>query len=120
MRLDQWLWAVRLCKTRTLAVTAIKTGHVRLGGQLTKPAHEVRPGELISLRTGAFTRTFKVLDSPKSRVGAPLVPQFAEDLTSPEELARERERELLAPELRPRGAGRPTKRDRRDLERFGL
>ena len=120
MRLDQWLWAVRLCKTRTLAVTAIKTGHVRLGGELTKPAHEVRAGELISVRTGALTRTFKALDAPKSRVGAKLVPQFAEDITPPEELARARERDLLAPALRPRGAGRPTKRDRRELERFGL
>lgn len=118
MRLDQWLWAVRLCKTRAVAVTAIKTGRVKLAGEPTKPAHEVRPGELINVRTDALTRTFKVLDAPKSRVGAPQVPQFAEDITPLEELERARERALMAPALRPRGAGRPTKRDRRDLERL--
>lgn len=120
MRLDQWLWAVRLCKTRQVAVIAIRTGHVKLAGEVTKPAHEVRPGELISVRTGAFTRTFKVLGAPKSRVGAPLVPEFAEDITPPEEIERARERAAMAPALRPRGAGRPTKRDRRELERLHL
>ncbi len=120
MRLDQWLWAVRLYHTRSLAVTAIRSGHVKVGGAVSKPAHTVRPGELVTAQVGALCRTYKVLGSPTARVGAKLVPLYAEDLTPPEELARAREAALTSPGLRPRGAGRPTKRDRRDWEHFNL
>ncbi len=117
MRLDQWLWAVRLYKTRPLAVQAIKAGHVKVNGESTKPAHQARAGEIVSARTGSITRTYRVLDTPRSRVSAKLVSQYAEDLTPPEEYERQK---LLAMApgvpVRPRGAGRPTKKERRILD----
>ena len=117
MRLDQWLWATRLFKTRTLAADAIKGGLVKVAGEPTKPAHDAKPGELITARTGEILRTVRVLDSPKSRVAAKLVPQFAEDLTPQEEYdKRRREPNFLPPAFRPRGSGRPTKKERRLLD----
>jgi len=116
MRLDQWLWAVRLFKTRNLAVEAIKGGHVKVNGVATKPAHEAKPGELVRARIGIMTRTLRVLDAPRSRVGAKLVSQFAEELTPPEEFEKQRAFDSRPVGVRPRGAGRPTKRERRLLE----
>ena len=120
MRLDQWLWAVRLYKTRALAADAIRAGHARLNGDTTKPAKEPRPGDLITARQGVVMRTVRMIDSPKSRVGAKLVAQYMEDLTPPEEFEKAREASLRTVAPRPRGSGRPTKRDRRDLDRLTL
>lgn len=119
MRLDQWLWAVRVFKTRTLAADGIKAGHVRINGEPCKPAREARPGDIIVARVGIMTRTVRVIADPPSRVGAKLVPQFAEDLTPPEEYARRPEPSFLPPMFRPQGSGRPTKRDRRAMDRLG-
>ena len=116
MRLDQWLWAVRLYKTRALSLEAIKGGHVKVNEKATKPAHDVKPGELVSARIGIMTRTLRALGAPHSRVGAQLVAQFAEDLTPPEEFEKQRTFNLRPEGLRPRGAGRPTKRERRLLD----
>jgi ribosome-associated heat shock protein Hsp15 len=116
MRLDQWLWAIRIFKSRTLAADAIKGGLVKVDGARSKPAHELRPGELIVARVGVMTRTMRFIAAPKSRVAAKLVTEFAEDLTPPEERERRPERILLPPGFRPRGGGRPTKRDRRVIE----
>ena len=118
MRLDQWLWAVRLYKTRSLAVEAIKGGHVKVNEAATKPAHEMKPGELVTARIGIMTRTLRVIDAPHSRVGAKLVAQFAEDLTPPEEFEKQRAFNLHSVAARPRGAGRPTKRERRLLDEW--
>jgi ribosome-associated heat shock protein Hsp15 len=119
MRLDQWLWAVRVYKSRTLAAEAIKGGLVKVNGERSKPAHEPKPGEIIASRVGIMTRTVRFLAAPKSRVGAKLVADFAEDLTPPEEREKRREPNLLPPGYRPKGAGRPTKRERRVLEELG-
>ena len=119
MRFDQWLWAVRVYKSRTLAVAAIKAGHARVDGEVVKPSHEMKAGELVTARIELVTRTLRVIASPPSRVGAKLVPQFAEDLTPPEEYEKRRVPFLLPPAFRPRGAGRPTKRDRREIDEFG-
>lgn len=116
MRLDQWLWAVRLYKTRSLAAEAIKGGHVKVNEASTKPAHVVKPGEHVAARIGVMTRTLRVIGAPKSRVGAKLVAQFAEELTPPEEFEKQRIDHLHSMATRPRGAGRPTKRDRRILD----
>jgi ribosome-associated heat shock protein Hsp15 len=119
MRLDQYLWAVRVFKTRALAVDAIKAGHVTISGQPCKPAREVHAGDLIVARSAHITRTLRFLATPPSRVGAKLVAQFAEDLTPPEEYARRREPNFIPPMFREPGSGRPTKRDRREIERLG-
>ena len=116
MRLDQWLWAVRVYKSRNLAAEAIKGGLVKVNGERSKPAHEPKPGEMITARVGIMTRTVRFLAAPKSRVSAKLVADFAEDLTPPEEREKRREPNLLPPGFRPKGAGRPTKRERRALD----
>src|SRR3954470_10273410 len=115
MRLDQWLWAVRLFKSRSLAAEAIKGGRAKVNGAATKPAHEAKTGELVTITFFSITRTVRVLAAPPSRVAAKLVAEFAEDLTPPEEYERQRAHRD-APGQREAGAGRPTKKDRRDLQ----
>src|SRR5687768_3128585 len=118
MRIDRWLWAIRIYKTRSISAEAVKAGHVRVNGSTVKPAHEVRPGQIITAWCEPMTRTVKVIGEPASRVGAKLVPEYLEDLTPPEEFEKRREPNLLPPALRERGAGRPTKRDRREIDRL--
>lgn len=119
MRFDQWLWAVRVYKSRSLAVAAIKAGHARVNGETTKASHEMKAGELVTARIDLVTRTLRVIAAPPSRVGAKLVPQFADDLTPPEEYEKRRVPYLLPSAFRPRGAGRPTKRERREIDELG-
>lgn len=116
VRIDKWLWAVRLYKTRTAAAEACKGGKVKLGGDALKPAREVQPGDILTVQTEGICRTVKVVGVLEKRVGAPLVPTFLEDLTPPEEKAKPLERRQAAVFLRPKGLGRPTKRDRRQME----
>ena len=116
VRLDKYLWAIRVYKTRTDATDACKGGKVRVNGLDVKPSREVKVGDVITARKGAVIYTFKVKELLSSRVGAALVPQYAENLTPQEELDK-----LRAPVetfflKRDRGAGRPTKKDRRQME----
>src|SRR4051794_16937618 len=97
MRLDQWLWAVRVFKTRSLAAEAIRTGQVHLGDQPTKAAHEVRVGEVIIVQRGPAQRTFHVEGIPVHRVGAKRVPEFMKELTSDEERQKMRNDRVLRP-----------------------
>ena len=123
MRLDKYLWAVRLYKTRSLAADACQCGKVRLaegvgGERELKPSHEVKIGERYSLNLDQLHKEIEVLSIPPNRVGAPLVPGFMIDRTSQEEYERIQMARQYAFERRDRGIGRPTKRDRRELERF--
>lgn len=116
VRIDKYLWAIRVYKTRTDATDACKGGKVRVNGADTKPSKLVKVGDTIVARKGAVTYTYKVLQLLDKRQGARLVPEFAENLTPPEELAK-----LRAPVetfflKRDRGAGRPTKKDRRQMD----
>lgn len=117
-RIDKWLWAVRLFKTRSLAAAACSAGKVKISDHPVKPAREVRMGEVITAMTGEITRTVKVLGIVEQRVGAKLVPGLLEDLTPPEEYARQRERAQQPDFFRPKGSGRPTKKDRRTMDGF--
>lgn len=114
IRIDKWLWMVRLFKTRSMATDACNAGKVKLNGTNIKPSREVRKDEIYEVHIGSLHKTVKVIDTPKSRVGAPLVPQYMEDLTPEDEYARMKTLHTL--EFRPHGLGRPTKRDRRQLE----
>jgi ribosome-associated heat shock protein Hsp15 len=116
VRIDKWLWAVRLYKSRSLATQACHAGHVKVGGQSVKPARDVHVGELICALTGRVRRTVKVRDLLEQRVGAGLVGQYLEDLTPPEEYARARAEAASARIQFPKGWGRPTKKQRRQLE----
>lgn len=115
-RLDRWLWAVRLFKTRSQAAAACRAGSVAVGGGAAKPARELRPGEQVTLRQGLVLRTLVVRGSPPGRVGARLVAQYCEDRTPPEEFAKARADRVGQVLARERGSGRPTKRDRRALD----
>jgi ribosome-associated heat shock protein Hsp15 len=119
VRLDKWLWAVRLYKTRSLATAACREGRVTIGGQNAKPARDVKVNDLVQAKIGDLTRTFKVLALLEKRVGAAVVKQFAEDLTPAAEYEKRRESALQPLFRRPKGAGRPTKKERRSMEEFG-
>src|SRR5688500_9208587 len=110
VRIDKWLWAVRLYKTRSIATAACRGGHVKIGGENVKPSHTVRLSEIISARTGDLTRTVKVIGLLEQRVSAKLVELYLEDQTPAAEYLRAAEDRLQpkAPQ-RPKGAGRPTK-----------
>jgi ribosome-associated heat shock protein Hsp15 len=117
-RLDRWLWAVRLFKTRALAADACRAGSVEIAGQPAKPAREVHAGETVAVRQGLITRTLRVVGVPRSRVGAKLLPDYCTDLTPPAEYEKLREHRTQQFLARERGSGRPTKRDRRALDRL--
>lgn len=116
MRLDKWLWATRVFKTRGLATDACRAGQVKIGGQSVKPAREVRPGDVIVAWNGVFTRTVKVRALIENRVGAKLVADHLEDLTPEVERNRRAERSFTPIPLA--GKSRPTKKERRQLEQF--
>lgn len=115
-RLDKWLWAVRLFKTRSLAAAACRAGTVTIADRPTKPAREVHPGEVIVVQQGVVRRTVTVLAAPVSRVGAPLVAQFCTETTPAEEWQKAKEQRVQHLLARERGTGRPTKRERRQLD----
>jgi ribosome-associated heat shock protein Hsp15 len=116
VRIDKWLWAVRLFKSRSLATAACQGGHVKIAGQSVKPSREVHVGEIISALTGRVQRSVRVLALLEQRVGAKLVPQYLEDLTPPEEYERARREAEPALLQFPKGWGRPTKKQRRQIE----
>jgi ribosome-associated heat shock protein Hsp15 len=117
-RIDKWLWAVRLFRTRSLASDACRAGSVTIQDRPVKPARDVKPGETIAVRQGLVRRTLRVLDVPRSRVGAKLVSRYCEDQTPPEEFAKARAQPVQHVLAREKGSGRPTKRDRRLLDRL--
>ena len=118
VRIDKWLWAVRVFKTRSLATTACRAGSVRVNDQRVKPSHLVKPDEIIIARNGEITRTVRVVALLDKRISAKEVGSFMDDLTPPEEFQRRREPDFRPVLLREKGAGRPTKRDRRKIDDF--
>jgi ribosome-associated heat shock protein Hsp15 len=119
-RIDKWLWCVRLFKTRSQATDACKGGMVKLHGEDVKPSKDIRPGDRISVRKGPLLVQVEVKDIPKSRLGAKLLEGYVIDHTPPEEIERVRMIQESAFIVRDRGAGRPTKKERRDLDSWGL
>lgn len=118
VRIDKWLWAVRLFKTRALAVEACKKGRIMIQGTNIKPARMIRVGDVIQIKKAPITYSFKVLDLSEKRMGAKLVPQFMEDATPQSEYEILELSKVSGFIDRDRGAGRPTKKDRRDLDDF--
>lgn len=116
VRLDKWLWAVRAYKTRTDAADACRGSAVRLNGGIAKPSSKIRTGDTIVARTKALTRTLYVLALTEKRIGAPLVSEYLDDRTPESEYEKAREQRANARVFTHRGGGRPTKKDRRDIE----
>jgi ribosome-associated heat shock protein Hsp15 len=117
-RLDRWLWSVRVFKSRSLASDACRAGSVAVNEHPAKPARDVHPGETVTVKQGLVLRTLRVVDVPRSRVGAKLVANYCTDLTPKEELEKARANRIQHLLEREKGSGRPTKRDRRLLDRF--
>ena len=116
VRLDKYLWAIRVFKTRSDATDACSGNKVKIGGVNAKPSKPVKPGDVLEIRKGSALFSYRILKLTESRMGAQLVPDFAEDLTPESERAKlHAPRETIVLQ-RDRGAGRPTKRDRRQLE----
>ena len=118
IRIDKYLWAVRLYKTRSLATDACRCGHVRMNGQPRKPSHEIKAGEIYEVSIEQLHRVIQVRQPLGNRVGAKLVENFMTDLTPQEEYERIQMVRQYAFEKRDRGSGRPTNRARRDIEEF--
>jgi ribosome-associated heat shock protein Hsp15 len=116
IRIDKWLWAVRIFKTRSLASDACRTGKVKIMEQAVKPSRDIKTGEVISVSIPPVTRTVKVVAPIGNRVSAKLVTGFMEDLTPESEYTKLKRSKDLDFEFRERGTGRPTKRERREIE----
>ena len=117
-RIDKWLWAVRIYKTRSIAAEACKKGHVSIGERTAKPAHNVRVGDIVNVKKTPITYSFKVLQCAEHRVGAKLVPELMENVTPQEQYNILDMSKMSGFVDRARGTGRPTKKERRDLDTF--
>lgn len=120
VRIDKWLWSVRIFKSRTIATDACKSGKVKIKGISVKPSYLVEREELVEVRKNGFDLQFKVIDLIQKRVSAPLAQQCYEDLTPAEELNKYQDWFVgkAAAERRERGTGRPTKKERRTIDEF--
>ena len=117
-RIDKWLWAARIFKTRSIAADACKNGRVTIGGVNVKPSHMVKTGETVSVRKPPITYSFRILKSIEPRVGAKLLPEIYENVTAPEQYELLEMTRISGFVDRARGTGRPTKKDRRSLDAF--
>ena len=118
VRIDKWMWATRILKTRTIALEACKKNRVMVNEGSAKPSRMVRVGDVIQVRKPPVTYSFKVLDLTENRVGAKLVPNYLENITPPEQYEILELQKISGFVDRARGTGRPTKKDRRDLDEF--
>jgi ribosome-associated heat shock protein Hsp15 len=119
-RIDKWMWAVRIFKTRTIAAEACKKGRITINGALAKAARMVKPGDVVQVRKPPITYSFKVLQAIEKRVGAKLVNDMMENITPPEQYELLEMNRISGFINRAKGTGRPTKKDRRDLEEFTI
>ena len=120
VRIDKWLWSVRIFKSRSMATDACKSSKIKVGEQNVKPSYLIKRDEIVHVKKNGFNLTFKVIHLLEKRVSAVLAQPCYEDLTPPEELNKYTDWFVGKgrPELREKGAGRPTKKDRREIDRF--
>jgi len=118
VRIDKWLWAVRIYKTRSMATEACRKGHISIANQPVKPSRSVHIGEIVKVRKSPITRTFRVLELAEKRMAASLTTNHIEDITPPEELEIVEMQRNMRWITRDPGTGRPTKKERRDLDDF--
>jgi ribosome-associated heat shock protein Hsp15 len=118
LRIDKWLWEVRLFKSRSLATDACKAGKIKMDGSNVKASKEIKEGDVISVSLNPLFKTVKVKQFPKSRVNAKLVSEFMDDLTPQSEYDRVKLINETNSEYRDRGIGRPTKKQRRVIDQL--
>lgn len=117
-RIDKWMWAVRIFKTRTIAAEACKKGRVTINDSQIKASRMIKPGDIIQVKKPPITYSFKVLQAIEKRIGAKLVSEMMENVTSPEQYELLEMSKISGFINRAKGTGRPTKKDRRNLEDF--
>ena len=117
-RIDKWLWAARIFKTRSVAANACKNGRVTVDGINVKPSHTVKAGEIVSVKKPPITYSFKILQPIEQRVGAKLIPEIYENVTDPKQYELLEMSRISGFVARARGTGRPTKKDRRAIDAF--
>lgn len=117
-RIDKWLWAARIFKTRSIAADACKNGRVTVGGSNVKPSRIVKVGETVSVRKPPVTYSFRILKAIEQRVGAKLIPEIYENVTPPDQYELLEMNRISGFVDRARGTGRPTKKERRSLDAF--
>lgn len=118
VRIDKWMWATRIFKTRTIAVEACKKGRIMIGGVTVKPSRMIKVGDVIQVRKPPITYSFKVLDLTQNRMGAKLVPNYLENVTTQDQYEILEMNRISGFVNRAKGLGRPTKKDRRELKQF--
>ncbi|MEH6535487.1 MAG: S4 domain-containing protein [Psychroserpens sp.] len=118
MRVDKYLWCIRYCKTRSIATNACKKGHVKVNGQVVKPSRDVYATDKIEFRKDQINYHIIVNDLPESRVGAKLVDLYRKDVTPKEAFESKELLKYSKDYYRKKGVGRPTKKDRRDIDGF--
>lgn len=117
-RIDKWLWAVRIYKTRSIAAEACKKGHIMVRDKAVKPSFIIREGDIVQVRKSPITYSFRVLKCAESRVGAKLVPELMENITPAEQYETLEMSRISGFIDRARGTGRPTKKERRSMDSF--
>ena len=117
-RIDKWLWAARIFKTRTIAAAACKKGQVSMGGTSLKPSRMIKAGDVVDVRKPPVTYSFRVLQPIERRVGAKLIPEILENVTAPEQYELLEMSKISGFVGRAKGTGRPTKKERRSLDDF--
>ena len=117
-RLDKWLWAARIFKTRSIAADACKNGRVMVNGVIVKPSRSVKAGDTVAVRKPPITYSFKILKAIEQRVGAKLLPEIYENVTTPEQYELLEMTRISGFVNRARGTGRPTKKERRAMDAF--
>ena len=117
-RIDKWLWAARIFKTRSMAAAACKKGQVSMNGAQLKPSRTVKPGDIVDVRKPPVTYSFKVKQTIEKRVGARLIPEILENVTPPEQYELLEMNRISGFVNRAKGTGRPTKKERRSLDEF--
>lgn len=118
IRVDKYLWAMRIYKTRSIATDACKCGRVKMNGVEIKPSRAFHVGDVFTVRKGPITYTYRILQLASNRLGAKIVPEYLQDITPKEQLELLELARYAAQSGRDRGTGRPTKKDRRDIEQF--
>ena len=118
IRIDKWMWATRIFKTRTIALEECKKNRVTVNDIPAKPSRMIKAGDIVKVRKPPVTYSFRVLDITSNRIGAKLVPQFLENITPPEQYELLELQKISGFVDRVRGTGRPTKKERRELDMF--
>ena len=118
VRIDKYLFAMRISKTRSIAADACKKGRVTMNGTQLKPSRTFRVGDVFSVRKNPVTFTYRILQLSENRLGAKLVPDYLQDITAPDQLELLELARMAGRQGRDHGTGRPTKKDRRDIETF--